>query len=78
MSITIDNKAYAKIMLHLMKHTVSDCIGVLIGTEEGDKVTVLDAIPLFHDRIFAPQLEIALKFVFINLLTNLLIDRIIY
>ncbi len=71
MSITIDNKAYAKIMLHLMKHTVSDCIGVLIGTEEGDKVTVLDAIPLFHDRIFAPQLEIALKFVFINLLIYL-------
>lgn len=63
MSIIIEDKAYAKIMMHIMKHTVKDCIGVLIGTEEENKIKVSDAIPLFHERVFAPQLEIALKFV---------------
>jgi hypothetical protein len=63
MSFTIGNKAYAKIMLHICKHTVNDCFGILIGTVEKDEILVSDAIPLFHERIFAPQLEIALKFV---------------
>ncbi len=63
MSILISDSSYAKLMLHCMKHTVSDCMGVLIGYEEGDKVCVADVIPLFHERIFAPQLEIAMKFV---------------
>jgi hypothetical protein len=64
MSIIIEDKAYAKIMMHIMKHTTKDCIGVLIGTEEEEnKIKVSDAIPLFHERLFAPQLEIALKFV---------------
>jgi hypothetical protein len=67
MSITISDLAYAKLMLHCMKHTVNDCIGVLLGTEEGDKVTISDVIPLFHERIFAPQLEIAMKFVILEI-----------
>jgi hypothetical protein len=48
-----------------MKHTLNDCYGILLGTasNDGSNITITDAIPLFHDRVFAPQLEIALKFV---------------
>ncbi len=59
----ISNKAYTKIMLHCLKHVKSDCVGFLIGESNEDGWTVTDAIPLFHDRIFAAQLEIAVKFV---------------
>ena len=72
MSIEIENKAYAKLMLHCLKHTTSDCYGVLIGNGESDSLKVIDSIPLFHDRIFAPQLEIALKFVFKNKKSDIL------
>jgi hypothetical protein len=61
--VIISDQAYAKIMLHCLKHTLNDCYGILIGKADQSSVTVTDAIPLFHDRIFAPQLEIALKFV---------------
>lgn len=62
-AVTIDNKAYSKIILHCVKHPVNDCYGVLLGKTSEEGFTVTDAIPLFHDRIFAPQLEVALKFV---------------
>jgi hypothetical protein len=39
-----------------MKHTSSDCYGVLIGANGANNFIVKDAVPLFHDRIFAPQL----------------------
>lgn len=65
-SINVEGKAYAKLMLHILKHTINDCYGVLIGNSQNDIITVTDAIPLFHERIFAPQLEIALKFVLKN------------
>ncbi len=63
MSIKISDEAYAKLMLHCLKHTSKDCIGVLLGKEFNDEILVVDSIPLFHDRVFGPQLEIALKFV---------------
>jgi hypothetical protein len=65
MSINLADKAYAKIMLHCIKHNVSDCIGVVIGKESDGHIEVQDVIPLFHERVFAAQLEIALKFVFL-------------
>jgi len=68
MSITIENKAFAKLMLHCLKHTKNDCYGILIGqkTENSDALSITDTVPLSHDKVFAPQLEIALKFVKYN------------
>ena len=68
MSITIENKAFAKLMLHCLKHTKNDCYGILIGqkSENSDALSITDAVPLSHDKVFAPQLEIALKFVKYN------------
>ena len=49
MKITIDSKAYTKLLLHALKHHKSDCIGVLLGRKGEDKVLeVTDAVPLFH------------------------------
>jgi hypothetical protein len=65
MSVKIEDKAFAKIMLHCIKHNVNDCIGVILGKESQGVIEVLDVIPLFHERVFAAQLEVALKFVLI-------------
>lgn len=72
MTINIDKRAYGKIMLHCIKHNTSDCIGVLIGKESDGTTVINDVVPLFHDRVFAPQLEVALKFVYF-----IKLDRII-
>ena len=68
MSITIENKAFSKLMLHCLKHTKNDCYGILIGQklENSDVLSITDAVPLSHDKVFTPQLEIALKFVIYN------------
>lgn len=63
MSVDLNQKAYAKIMLHCLKHTSNDCYGILIGSVHGDIIKVVDAVPLFHNGVFSPELEIALKFV---------------
>ena len=59
MSISIDSKAYSKIMLHLIKYTSSDCYGILLGKEN----KIYDVIPLSHNKIFAPNFELAIKMI---------------
>jgi len=63
-NIEFDNKAYSKIILHILKNISSDCYGLLIGNSSGSVIKIVDAIPLFHNRVFTPQTEIALKMVF--------------
>ena len=48
--------AYKKATLHCAKHPTCDILGVLIGED-----TAIDAIPLFHNRITTPILEVALQ-----------------
>ena len=48
--------AYKKAILHCAKHPTSDILGVFIGED-----TAEDAIPLFHNRITTPILEVALQ-----------------
>ena len=62
-TISLQSKAYYKIMLHCLKHTSTDCYGLLLGKFETSKFLVEDAIPLSHDKIFAPQFEIAIKMI---------------
>ena len=57
--IQIDSKAYSKIMLHLIKYTSNDCYGILLGKEN----KINDAIPLSHNKIFAPNFELAVKMI---------------
>ena len=61
MEATIDlkSKAYYKIMLHCLKHLTSDCYGFLLGKKESNKYTIVDAIPLSHDKIFGTPFKIA-------------------
>lgn len=60
MAVEVNNKSYAKLMLHLVKHPHAPVSGYLIGTiSESDEVSVEDIIPLFHTHILTPMLEVA-------------------
>ena len=60
-SIEISPPAYAKILSHTLKYQHYSVNGLLLGSQNGDKVLVQDAYPLFHSgHGLAPMLEIAL------------------
>jgi hypothetical protein len=61
MNYEIENRAYRKLMLHIMKYSKSDCIGVLIGSKKDKNVKVEDAVPLFHNRLMSGMLEVAFE-----------------
>ena len=64
MSINIEDKAYCKTMLHIIKHNLNNCFGVLIGKKISDnEYTVTDVIPLSHDHVLAPQIEFSFQMV---------------
>lgn len=78
MSIEIQDKAYCKILLHIIKHTMNSCFGVLIGKKKSDNdYVVLDAIPLTHESLLAPQVEFCLLMVYSISLRNFK-DKLIY
>lgn len=69
MAARIEEKAYSKMLMHLLKYHKSDVIGtfssslffvgVLIGEKKNGELHVKDAIPLFHQRVMTGPLEIA-------------------
>ena len=42
-------------MLHVLKHSTKDCVGLLIKKAD----TIVDVIPLFHESIVGPTLDAA-------------------
>ena len=67
MNYTLENRAYKKVMLHVLKYSKSDCVGVLIGSKNDKSVKVEDSIPLFHNRILSGMLEVAFEQIEANL-----------
>ncbi len=67
--VEIKSKALRKAIAHTLKHCKNDCVGVLLGSIKADVIVVEDAIPLFHDRVFASALESA--FDMISLVSDL-------
>lgn len=66
LDITFSPKAYAKMMLHILKHLSSDCHGVLVGYEDKanpDKITITDVYPLFHTNVSVPQLDLGFRMI---------------
>lgn len=63
MNFQIEDRAYKKVMLHSLKYSKADCLGVLIGrkqdTEGKRTIVITDAIPLFHQKVMSGALEIA-------------------
>ena len=45
--------------LHAIKYHNFDCIGVLVGHKDNNTINIVDAIPLFHQRMQTGMLEIA-------------------
>ncbi len=42
---------------------MNDCYGFLIGTSNDSGINVTDVVPLSHDKLLAPMLDVALKFI---------------
>ncbi|EFP86319.2 uncharacterized protein PGTG_12275 [Puccinia graminis f. sp. tritici CRL 75-36-700-3] len=60
-SYVIQSLPALKILRHLAKYPHSTVIGLLVGTIDGDRVTILDAIPLVHHWLdLSPMLEAGL------------------
>jgi len=57
MSKMIEEKAYAKLILHGAKYSSKPICGVFIGKINGDQITIIDSLPLFHSHVLAPLLE---------------------
>ena len=53
----------SKAIAHTLKHSNKDCIGILLGKQVKGSIVVEDAVPLFHDRVFASALESAFMMV---------------
>lgn len=69
MSIKIDDKAYCKIILHITKHTLSNCFGILVGKKLSEHdYNITDVFPLAHDNLLAPKVEFSLLMVFLKFL----------
>lgn len=60
-----DNQPYVKCLLHSLKYPHQPISGLLLGFEEKGTVYISDTIPLFHNHILSPMLEIALTQVYI-------------
>lgn len=57
--VEINSRSLRKSFAHILKNQQHDCLGVLLGTRTADTIQVKDAVPLFHDRVFAATLESA-------------------
>ncbi|GAA5857194.1 hypothetical protein JCM8547_009363 [Rhodosporidiobolus lusitaniae] len=61
-STSISPLAYLKVILHAAKYPYATTIGLLVGTVEGDKAVVVDAIPLLHSWVdLSPAMEAGLQ-----------------
>eukprot|EP00924_Labyrinthula_sp_SR-Ha-C_P007052 maker-scaffold_8-snap-gene-8.65-mRNA-1 protein AED:0.01 eAED:0.01 QI:36/1/1/1/1/1/2/89/186 len=56
-----EDKPLLKMLLHGGKHPTEAVIGVLLGKK--DEMKVLDAIPMFHNAVLSPVLEVGVSFV---------------
>ena len=60
-AVELGQKAYIKLLLHALKYQSVAVNGVLLGTAGTAGVSVVDAVPLFHQQLaLAPMLEIAM------------------
>ena len=62
-NLNFETNAFSKFILHCLKHLSNDCYGVLIGNFKNNKYNIIDVIPISHERLFAPQIEISFKLV---------------
>ena len=57
---SINKTSMVKACSHILKHSKSDCFGILLGSNNPvSGITVTDVVPLFHDRVFSSTLECA-------------------
>jgi hypothetical protein len=52
--------ALLKMVLHAYKYPSMPVFGAIVGYTEENTIHVTDALPLFHGRVLAPMLEMAI------------------
>eukprot|EP01118_Nematostelium_gracile_P002225 TRINITY_DN1245_c0_g1_i1.p1 TRINITY_DN1245_c0_g1~~TRINITY_DN1245_c0_g1_i1.p1 ORF type:complete len:188 (-),score=43.48 TRINITY_DN1245_c0_g1_i1:73-636(-) len=57
---SVSSQAYCKILLHAHKYPSQPIFGLLLGKESNSSVQIEDAVPLFHDKVVGPMLEVGL------------------
>ena len=62
-TVTIAPQVFALMAGHAASHPTSPIHGILIGSRNGDKVTVADAFPVCHENPTRPLVEMALAIV---------------
>ena len=62
-SVTVEQAAYVKSILHAARYPSCPILGLLLGRVSPTKpasITIVDALPLFHHHPVGPLLEVAL------------------
>lgn len=63
-TVTVEEQALLKLILHSLKFPLSSCSGVLIGEISGDSVRIDDVVPVNHTFTSLPgQMELALALI---------------
>lgn len=63
-TLSADATSLLKVLLHSAKHPSCNVNGLLLGRVDGEEVSVIDAVPLFHTSTsLASPLETALRMV---------------
>ncbi|KAH3744856.1 ER membrane protein complex subunit 8/9 [Pelomyxa schiedti] len=66
-TVSVEPRSYARAMAHAYKHPRDVIVGACLGARSSKKgavaVSVVDVVPLFHGRVLAPFLEMALNLV---------------
>eukprot|EP00954_Amorphochlora_amoebiformis_P017282 1318070-Amorphochlora_amoeboformis.AAC.1 len=60
MAVALELGAYAKMVVHAVKHKYRPVCGVLLGNDGSGGTVVKDCVPLFHNYPVGPMLELAM------------------
>ena len=64
--LSINEKAYFKIILHALKYSDKPVFGFLLGHRSGSKILVTDSVCLFHSSVLLPNVKQAYELVQLN------------
>lgn len=55
----IEENAFIKMVHHNLKYSSNEVLGIFLGNKGDGLLTISDAVPLFHNPITTPMLELA-------------------
>lgn len=74
----IEENAFVKMVHHNLKYSSNEVVGIFLGKKVDGLLTIFDAIPLFHNPITSPMLELAFVMVLVLNILNFGFSRFSY